>query len=339
MGTYTNKNNPQSEGIYEYQLKNNGTLDSIRLLVKTENPTYLIKSFDKNFLLTTNSQWDGTISSFKIEPESLKEISISKADKSPCYIAINKDNYVLTANYNSGTTNLHRLNEKGELVGPLDTQQNEITVPSNNKRQDFPHAHSCYFEPNSENIISVDLGANKLVFSTIDKDFNKFVPNEFHELQMPGECGPRILTFHPTQPWIYSVNELDGTVTFIKKNIPNNSYKIIQTVKTLPDDFKEINWAAHITITKDGKYVYMSNRGHDSIGILKVLPSGKLELIDTISTHGKHPRNFSLTPDEKFLIVANRDTNNICSFRRNSKTGKLTFVDEVLAPRPVSILF
>ncbi|MGY5353961.1 lactonase family protein [Wenyingzhuangia sp. IMCC45467] len=340
VGTYTNKTaDSHSQGIYQYQLNKNGKIDSLSLVAKTENPSYLTKSFDSKYIIATNSQPNGTITSFLIQENGLKELSSSKANNNPCYITINKDNYILTANYGSGTTVLHQLDQNGLLSEPLDIQKNEITIPSNHTRQNAPHTHSCYFEPNSNNIITIDLGANKLIFGTIDSEFNKIVPNEFSELQMPAKAGPRILTFHPTKPWIYVVNELDATVTFIKKNIANNTYKNAQTIETLAKEDKEGNTAAHIEISNDGNYVYITNRGHDSIGVLKVLESGKLELIQTISTHGKHPRNFALSPNNKFLLVANRDTNNICSFKRNYKTGKLTFISDVKAPKPVCILF
>ena len=340
VGTYTNKTaDSHSEGIYQYQLNKNGTIDSLSLVAKTESPTFLTKSFDGKYIIASNSKKEGTITSFLIQKDRLKEISVSKVDNDPCYVTINKNNYILTANYGSGTTNLHQINENGVLTKTLDTQQNKMNAPSKHPRQEKAHTHSCYFEPNSTNVISIDLGANKLIFGTIDSDFNKIVPNEFSELEMPAEAGPRILTFHPTKPWIYVVNELAATVTFIKKNVTNNSYKIVQTVETLANEDKLGNTSAHIEITNDGKFVYITNRGHDSVGVLKVLDSGKLELIQTISTHGKHPRNFALSPDNKFLLVANRDTNNICSFKRNHKTGKLTFVSDVKAPKPVCILF
>lgn len=340
VGTYTNRiADSKSEGIYQYQLHKNGKLDSILLAAKTENPSYLTKSLDGKHIIATNSQKEGTLTNFRIQENGFKEINVSKANNNPCYVTINKDNYVLTANYGSGTANLHQLDNNGVLSDILDTQVNQITKESKHSRQDAAHTHSCYFEPNSNNIITIDLGANKLIFATIDTVFNKIVPNEFSELHMPDEAGPRILTFHPTKPWMYVVNELDATVSLVKKNVENNTYKVVQTVETLTEDLKKGNTAAHIEITNDGEYVYITNRGHDSIGVLKVLGSGKLELIQTISTHGKHPRNFALSPNNKFLLVANRDTNNICAFKRNAKTGKLTFTSEVNAPKPVCIVF
>lgn len=339
VGTYTDKiKESKSQGIYQYQLSTDGKLDSITLAVKTNNPSFLTKSIDKKYIIATNSIDNGSITSFLIQNKNLKKINSSKTNRNPCYVTTNKNNYVLTANYSSGTTNLHELKD-GVLSDILDIQENKITIPSNHPRQNSAHSHSCYFEPNSNNIITIDLGANKLIFGSIDSISKKIVVNKFKELQMPIGAGPRILTFHPTQPWFYVVNELDATVSFVKKNLQNNTYQIIETVETLSQDLKKGNTAAHIEISKDGKYIYMTNRGNDTVGVLEVSESGKLTLIQTISTHGKHPRNFVLSPDDKFVLVANRDSNNICSFKRNQKNGKLTFVSEVNAPKPVCLIF
>lgn len=340
VGTYTNRiKDSNSQGIYQYQLHQNGTLDSISLAAKTDNPSFLTKSVDGKYVIATNSHNNGSITSFEIENDKLKEINQSATGDNPCYVTAGKNNYVLTANYNDGTYNLHQFDENGVLSKSLDTKKSSFTTPSIHPRQDAPHAHSCYFEPNSNNIITIDLGTNKLLFNTIDTEFNKIVANQFSELEMPKEAGPRILTFHPTKPWIYVINELNSKVTFIKKNTTENTYKVVETVETLSEADKEGNSAAHIAISKDGNYIYVSNRGHDSLEVLKISDSGNLKLIQSISTHGKHPRHFALSPDNQFLLVANRDTDNICTFKRNSKTGKLTFVNKINAPKPVCILF
>lgn len=341
VGTYTPERvkDSESEGIYTYALNTDGSIDSIGLAVKTNSPSFITKSTNNKYIIGTNSINNGSITSFRIDGGVLHKISQSKTGDNPCYVTSNKNSYVLTANYRSGNYNLHHLNKEGILSAALDTHKSTFTIPSTHPRQDAPHAHSCYFEPNSKNIITIDLGTNKLIFEHLDENTQTIEPNTFSELQMPKHCGPRILTFHPTQPWLYVVNELDATVTFIKKNREENSYEIVETVETLKPEDKQGNSAAHIQISKDGNYVYMSNRGHDSIGVLKVLPSGKLELIQTISTHGKHPRHFTLSPNNDFLLVANRDDNSICSFSRDTETGNLKYITKTNAPKPVCLVF
>jgi 6-phosphogluconolactonase len=152
-------------------------------------------------------------------------------------------------------------------------------------------------------------------------------------------AGPRHLTFHPSKNLIYVLNELNNTITSISKS-DSGACQIVSSLSTLPDGFSEYSNAADIHISLDGKFLYASNRGHDSIAIFKVNSAdGSLTLIGNESTKGKNPRNFSLSPDNNYLVVANQDSDNLVSFKRNSESGLLTFVSEIEAPTPVCILF
>ncbi|MGY5351238.1 lactonase family protein [Wenyingzhuangia sp. IMCC45533] len=338
IGTYTNNDFSTSDGIYQSEIDSNGLLSEITLAAKTENPSYLTKTEDNKYLIATNTQTEGTITSFRISDDKLTKINHSAVEQNPCFITYKKP-FVLTANYKSGSINLHKINQEGLLSKKLDTHKHFVSIPSLHKRQRAAFAHSCYFEPNSNNILSVDLGANKIMFWTINSEENKLILNSFSQLELPLESGPRLITFHPTLPVLYVINELSATISVIKKNTDSNTYSITDTIETLPSNFKEHNTAAHIEITKDGKFLYISNRGHDSIGVFKVNNDGMLCFVERVSVHGKHPRNFSLSSNNHFLVVANRDTNNICSFKRNPKSGKLVYVDEIKAPRATCILF
>ena len=205
-------------------------------------------------------------------------------------------------------------------------------------RQQGPHAHSVWFHPTKKEVISVDLGTNQLWFSTVDTKNNELVSTPQKTLEMAPGAGPRHLTFHPNHKWFYVLNELNNTVSLVKEK--DQTYFIDTTISTLPEDFKAYSKAADIHISKDGKFLYASNRGHHSIVIYAVdSENGHLTTVGYQSVIGNNPRNFSLTPNEEFLLVANQDTDNIISFKRNSVTGKLSLVDEVSAPTPVCILF
>jgi 6-phosphogluconolactonase len=155
----------------------------------------------------------------------------------------------------------------------------------------------------------------------------------------PG-AGPRHLTFHPTnKKWIYVLNELDNTITLVEKN-NSGEYASTTSISTLPSDFNEFSKSAHIVISSDGKFVYTSNRGHNSIAIFECNPeNGSLRLLGFEPTHGDSPRHFSFSPDEDFLVVANQTTNNLVSFERDKSTGLLKFIAETEAPDPVCVLF
>ncbi len=337
VGTYTDGD---SKGIYKYELSKEGKLRQIGLVAETINPTFLVKSKDNKTLFTvgeTNENGNGFVKSFKIEKDALQLISKKKSGGAgPCFVAFNDDNYIITANYGGGNVGLLKAESSGKLSNLLNVQQH--VGQGTTDRQKAPHAHSAWFHPAKEEIISIDLGTNELWFSTIDKAKNELVFTNQKTLKMADGAGPRHLTFHPNNKWIYVLNELNNTVSLVKEN--EGSYFINSSISMLPSDFTEFTKAADIHVSKDGEFLYASNRGHESIVIYKVnSENGGLKLVGFESVKGKNPRNFSLSPNNDFMLVANQDTNNIISFKRDSKTGLLTFVDEISALTPVCILF
>lgn len=339
VGTYTGSD---SQGIYKYHLDKNGRISLVGLAAKTENPSFLALSADEKYLLAVNEISNenkvGTLESYRIIDDSLSFISRSSSGGAhPCYVSINKKSYVLAANYTGGNVALLKINKKGELSDLLNVQQH--SGAGSTDRQQAPHAHSAWFDPIDSGIISVDLGTNELWFSNLDTDKNKLIPADPQKIKMAPGAGPRHLDFHPNNKWIYVINELDCTVTLLKKNA-TGKYKTASSVSTLPSDYSGTNYCADIHVSSDGKFVYASNRGHNSIAILEVSPeNGELKLIGHESVHGDWPRSFSLSPDEKFLLVANQNSSNITSFSRDKETGLLEYIDQIVAPDPVCILF
>lgn len=337
VGTYTNG---ESEGIYKYQLDSAGKLKQIGLVAKTDNPSFLAKTKDNQTLLAvaeTDKNGTGYVKSFRIQKDTLIFTSKSKSGgANPCFITVNDKNQVLVANYSGGNIGYLAVDNQNGLTNILDVQQH--IGKGTTDRQEAPHAHSVWFHPTKNEIISVDLGTNQLWFSEIDETKKEFVFKNQKTLNMMNGAGPRHLTFHPNKKWMYVLNELNNTVSLVKEK--ENTYFIDSSISMLPKDFKEYSKGADIHISKDGQFVYASNRGHESIVIYKVHPeTGSLKLVGFQNVKGKHPRNFSLSPNDEFLLVANQDTNNIVSFKRDAKTGKLSFVDEVFAPKPVCVLF
>jgi len=339
LGTYTET---ESQGIYKYTLHKDGAIKQIGLAARSENPSFLAMSSDKKYLVAVNetNQLDGqgTVESFLVTDDSLAFISRSPSGGAhPCFVALNKNDFVLTANYTGGNVGLLKLNESGMLSDLLDVQQHSGS--GSTKRQQAPHAHSAWFAPADNKIISVDLGTNELWFSQLDTELQKLMSSNPNKLKMDPGAGPRHLTFHPNGKWIYVVNELNSTISLLKKTA-DNIYAIDVSNSTLPVEFTESNTCAHITISADGKFVYASNRGHNSIAIFVVdFQDGSLSLIGHESTRGDGPRNFALSPDDHFLLVANQHTNNIVSFKRDQNSGLLTFMSQTEAPTPVCILF
>lgn len=340
VGTYTRGD---SKGIYQYKLLKNGKLEKIALVAEETNPSYLAKSPDNKFLLAVNEIRDnngkgGQISSYQIMGDKLKLINRTySGGDSPCYVSIGQFGTVLTSNYHSGTVGLLKLSESGELLGPLDISQHEGQGIS--PRQKGPHAHMTIFEPSGSSIVSVDLGTNDLWFHTLNEEQTSFVPSAPKKLALPAGAGPRHMAYHPNGKWFYVIYELSSIVTQINANASGN-YEIVDTVTTLPDGFSDTNRCADIHISNDGKFLYASNRGHNSIAIFSIdSENGQLSMVGHTSVYGDWPRYFTFSPNEDFLLVANERSNSIVSFSRNKENGTLEYVDQIEAPSPVCLVF
>ena len=338
VGTYTDGG---SEGIYQYSLSDDGKLTKIGLMTRSENPSFLTYDKSRQYLLVVNEVSNeagvGYVSSFKVTADSLMFINQkSSGGAHPCHITANEEGHIVVANYSGGNMGLLKLNDDGSLSELLDVQQHEGS--GSHPRQEGPHAHSGWFARDGS-VIAVDLGTNQLWFSKIDRDSMKFKASEPQTLDMENEAGPRHLAFHPAQDWMYVVNELTSSVSLVEKDKISGSYSIEQTISTLPEDYDKPNTCADIHISSDGRYIYASNRGHNSIAIFSVDETGRMSSIGHQSTQGETPRNFTLSPDEKFVLIANQTSNNIVSFTRDGDSGLLSFIDEIEAPSPVCLVF
>jgi 6-phosphogluconolactonase len=345
IGTYTQGG---SEGIYCFSLDPvTGKLKDQGLAAKTTNPSFITFTTDGKFLLAVHETHGeegspmGSVESFAVKKDnhqltSLGKVSSGGAD--PCYVSVNQNGYVLAANYSGGNVALFHLDKAGKLSNALDVQQHHGSG-TDKVRQAGPHVHSAFFEPGSDRIFVADLGIDKVSIYKIDNSINKLVEAPVPALIMAPGSGPRHLAFHPTLKVVYVVNELSCTVSVVNLN-KDGSFATIENVSALPSGYDKPNTCADIHITKDGRFVYASNRGLNSIAIFSVDPKdGKLVQIGQESSRGDGPRNFTLSPDESYLLVANQNTQDIVSFRRDSKTGKLQFADQVKALKPVCLLF
>lgn len=333
VGTYTDGD---SEGIYKYELSGDGKLSKVGLVAKTSNPSYLSFNKDKSILLAVNENDSGTVQSFSIKNDSLNLLSESPSGGAhPCQIAINEDGFVLASNYSSGNVGLLQLDGQGKLSELLDLDQH--SGKGSTDRQKGPHAHFSAFLPKDNKIIEVDLGTNQLWFATLDASAKKLVPATPRTLDMPEGTGPRHLAFHPNKPLMYVLDELSSSITSI--NLEGDNLRIMDSFSMLPADYSEYNTGAELKVTKDGKFLYASNRGLNSIAIFKVNNDGSLELLKNTPTKGEMPRNFGLSRNDDFLVVANQDSNSLVAFKRDTKSGDLTYTSEIDAPKPVFVLF
>ena len=345
VGTYTEGG---SEGIYSFSLNPvTGKLTDHGLAAKTNNPSFLAMTSNGKFLLAVhetkgeNGSNMGFIESFSVAKDGVHLTSLSKVSSGgahPCYVSVNQKGYVLAANYTGGNVALFRLDESGKLSDTLNVQQHYGNGP-NKERQTVPHVHSAFFEPGSDRIFVADLGIDQVSVYKIDNKNSKLTKASVPAIIMTPGSGPRHLAFHPSMKMVYVVNELACSVSVVSLN-KDGSFTTLETVSSLPTGYNKPNTCADIHISKDGRFLYASNRGLNSIAIFSVeTKTGKIVQIGQEPTHGDGPRNFTLSPNEDYLLVANQKTQNIVAFKRSPKTGKLLYTDQVKAFIPVCLLF
>jgi len=344
VGTYTDSG---SEGIYRFGIDlATGKLHSNGLAVLSENPSYLALTKDGKSLLAVretqddNNQKMGYIELFSVdESGNLSSVNkVSSGGAHPCHVTVNEDGAVLASNYTGGNVALMRIEPTGELSEVRSSDQHTGKGPVA-ERQEKPHVHSALFEPGGKRIFVADLGIDQIKVYTIDKSTFALKPNKYPEIKLAPGSGPRHMVIHPDGKLLFVVNELSSTVSAIQL-LENGSFKIGETVSTLPVGFSKPNTGADIHLSPDGNYLYVSNRGMNSIAIFAVMhKDSKIRLIGQEETRGEMPRNFTLTPNGEYLLVANQNTDNIVAFKRNAETGLLTFTDQINAFKPVCLLF
>jgi 6-phosphogluconolactonase len=350
VGTYTNTK-ARSKGIYVYHYNaSSGQLTALGVAAETPNPSYLAVDPRHRFLYAVNELQDykgeksGAVTAFSIDRtrgklSKLNEIASRGED--PCYISLDKTgNYVLVANYTSGNIAAFRVQKDGSLGEASGFIQHHGSGP-NRQRQEGPHAH--YIQTTADNRFAVvaDLGLDKLLVYRLDAGNGSLTPNEPPAADVaPGE-GPRHVAFAPNNKFAYSVNELRSSVTAFTFDASAGVLKAFQTVSTLPKDYSGQNDGAEIHLDRSGRFLYTSNRGHDSIAQFSIDQStGRVTLVHNFSIQGKTPRDFELDPAGTHLLVAGQDTNNVVVFRINPATGQLSPTGQnVEVPSPVDLTF
>jgi len=245
LGTYTDG---ESQGIYKYTINEKGILKNVGLAAVSDNPSFLCYTSDKKYILAANEidskEGSGTVESYKINKDKLELISRSSSGGAhTCFVTCNSKGTVLAANYTGGNVGLLNVDSNGKLSDLLDIQQH--SGKGTTERQEGPHAHSVWFVPNSNDVMSVDLGTNQIWFSSIGESLDKFVPVKQKTLNFANGAGPRHLTFHPNGKWTYVLNELTGSVSLLRKNI-DGDFEILSTVSSLDPAFKGFNKSADI---------------------------------------------------------------------------------------------
>jgi 6-phosphogluconolactonase len=257
----------------------------------------------------------------------------------PCHVSVHPSGrFVLAANYGGGNIVIYPVLAGGLLGEPTDVAQH-AGKGADPKRQGEPHAHCIMPDAAGRFAFAPDLGIDKVMIYRVDAKNGKLVQNGFAATK--AGAGPRHFDFHPSGKFAYVINELDSTLTAFAYDKAKGALTESQTVSTLPPDFSGTNSCADVHVHPSGRFVYGSNRGHDSVVAFAIDQStGKLNLIAHESTRGKWPRNFAVDPAGAFLLVANQHTDNVVAFRIDQQTGKLTATGQTTEiPSPVCLKF
>lgn len=345
LGSYAESVNP---GLYACWFDTEtGSLEIIDQADGLQNPTFLDVDNEGSRLYAitegtdANGQRCGAAAAFAFDPSTGALTWLNKEMTVPsttCHITLDHTRQcIMVSSYHGGMIGLSPLLEDGRLGTTADIQQHRGSslLPV----QDRPRAHSVFMDRSNRFAVVSDLGLDRIFIYRLDTSARRLIPHG--EAQVAPGSGPRHFAFHPTLPYGYVINELNATVTGFAYDEEHGKLSEIQTVSTLPEAYKGENACADIHISPDGRFLYGSNRGHDSIVVYAIdMSTGKLTLVEHASTLGGHPRNFALSPDGRFLLAANRDSNHIVTFTRDANTGKLLPTGSVLeVSKPVCIKF
>ena len=343
IGTYTKKEghvDGQAEGIYTvYQKPDTGALEMGKTVANVVNPSFVKTSANYKNLYAVSELGpgdgpSGLIYSYKInEDHSLEQIgSISTESYAPCYIAEDKSGeFIFVANYVGGVVMMYEKNADGSLKK---LQKISLEYPERS------NPHSVNISSNNKYVYITDLGNDRIWIFNLDVDAKSLKPNETPYVQITEGSGPRHFAFSKRNNYAYTINELNGSISAFKIE-QDGSLAHLEDISSLPEDFKGENSAADIHIHPSGNFLYVSNRGHNSVGSFKIdQKTGILENIGFTNTKGATPRNFAISPKGDFLYVANQDSNDLVSFKIDSESGKLTNIGEKLdVMTPVCIEF
>ncbi|GAP00538.1 lactonase family protein [Fructobacillus ficulneus] len=330
FGTYTRQS---SKGIYEADFNDaTGQLSEPRLVFEATNPTYLaISKANKVYSVEKRGDEAGVLA-LDNATRPMTELGINLTEGSaPAYIGIDEDRqFVFAGYYHRGMVEVFKIEGDGSLT-LQDTWYNHGKGPR--PEQDAAHVHFTNLTPDNR-LVVVDLGTDEVI--TLDLD-DQGAMTEVARYQTEAGFGPRHIRFSPDGQYAYLLGELSSLLSVLKYDADTGSFAHIMTISTIPTDWDDHNGAAAIRVSSDGRFIYTSNRGHDSVSVFQTSNFGsEIELIQTIDIEGSFPRDMNFDPAEKFLVVANQKTNNVSVFARDTETGELELVQKDF-PIPESV--
>jgi len=347
VGTYNRGQSRPGIHIFRMDLAS-GALSPAGTATGCENPTFLAIHPNQQYLYAVNEVSDsagrpgGAVASYAIDRATGQLTLLNRQPsqgKGPCHLTVDKQGRnVLVANYSSGSVGVVPVGEGGRLEPPSCGIQHAGSG-THPRRQDGPHAHSINLDPAGRYAFVADLGIDQVMIYRFDPDGGQLQPNQPDSVTLKPGSGPRHLAFHPNGQYAYVINELSSTITAFAYDAAQGRLTELQTISTLPAGFEEENTTAEVQVHPSGKFLYGSNRGHDSIAMFHIdAQSGRLSAAGHEPTQGKTPRNFALDLTGRFLLAENQASNNVVVFRLDAATGRLSATGNVYeVPSPVCI--
>lgn len=354
VGTYTTTLSHvvgKAEGIYHFTLDpSTGALLPLGVTRDVVNPSFLALDPRRRYLYAVNEadetdgQPGGAVSAFAIDPATGDLTFLNHRTShgtGPCHLTVDATgSYVLVANHGSGSAAVYPIQADGSLGAASDVVQHSGSG-IDPERQRGPHAHSVTFDRSNRFVFVCDKGIDKVMVYRLDHGTGKLIPNDPPFASVRPGSAPRHLALHPSRPYVYEINESGSTVTGFVLDEESGALREIETVSTLPADYTGRNFTADIRVHPNGKFLYGSNRGHNSVAIFAIAPdSGRLSPLGHASTRGDIPRNVNLDPSGRLLLAANQDSDTIVAFAVDAENGTLTPTGAVTrVPTPVCIQF
>jgi 6-phosphogluconolactonase len=349
VGTYTTKRD--SKGIYVYRFDPaTGKLAPAGLAAESADPSFVAIHPNGKYLYAVNEtdsfggQKSGAASGFAMDAKSgaLKLLNqVATRGGAPCHVSLDKSGkFLLVANYGGGSVASFPVREDGSLGDAASFVQHSGSSV-NKQRQAGAHAHWIGVSPDNRFVLVADLGLDKVLVYRLDAATGSLAPNEPAFAKVSPGLGPRHFAFHPNGKFGYLLNEMDSSVTGFSYQPNSGALSELQTISTLPKDYSGPKGAAELVVHPSGRFLYASNRGHDSITAFSIDPAkGTLTSLGQFVTNGKTPRSFAIDPTGAFLIAANQDSGNLVVYRIDPATGRLRPTGETAqVPAPVCIVF
>jgi 6-phosphogluconolactonase len=348
VGTYTEGDN--ADGIFLVRMDpQSGELQRVGAVKAGANPSFLAIHpngrvlYAVNEVTELNGKATGAVSAFAIgDTGSLTKLNEQPSQGgAPCYVSVDRSGrFVLVANYVGGNIAMLPIQTAGALTAATHVVQHRGKGP-NAERQEAAHAHCIITDPTNRFALAADLGVDRVLVYRINVSDGTLHHIEGSDARLQPGAGPRHLAFHPHLPLVFVANELDSTVTALRFDRESGALSALQTRSTLPAGSAGTNYPADIHVASSGRSLYVSNRGHNSIAVFSVAAStGALALEQVVSTEGDWPRNFSLDPTGRWLLVANQRSGSVVVFARDEENGRLMPTSQKIAlPSPVCLRF